>query len=154
MLELLGDHFDGETGLADEAKLGGETYRSACGAGQGEEKHLVLHSAGCRSGVKLIPEMGSPEHRPRGGGAEVTGSAHDVPPLQHDERGEVAALFSMSVRADDRFEALAAKKKSWRCDRMSAYQEALQACDPARPISVQWSSSRRACSASMAGNCA
>ena len=60
------------------AKLG-----SACGAGQDEEKHLVLHSAGCRSGVQFIPEVGGPERRPRGRGSEVTGSAHDVPLLQH-----------------------------------------------------------------------
>ena len=110
LLELLGGHFDGETGLADEAKLGSETDRSACRAGQGEEKHLVLHSAGCRSGLQLIPEVGGPERRPRGGGAEVTGSAHDDPLKQHEElvvgeRGEVVALFSMSVRANDTFEA-------------------------------------------------
>ena len=108
-MELLGGHFYGETGLPDEAKLGGETDRSACGAGQGEEKYLVLQSAGCRSGVQLIPVVG-PERRPRSGGAEVTGSAHDVPLLQHEElvvgeRGEVAALVSTSVRADDTFEA-------------------------------------------------
>ena len=110
LLELLGGHFDGETGLADEAKLGGKTDRSACGAGKGEENHLVLHSAGCRSGVQLISEVSGPERKPRGGGAEVAGSVHDVPLLQHEElevgeRGEVAALSSMSVRADGTFEA-------------------------------------------------
>ena len=54
LLEMLGGHFDGESGLADEAKLGGETDRSACGAGEGEEKHLVLHSAGCRSIAQAV----------------------------------------------------------------------------------------------------
>ena len=72
--------------------------RSACGAGQGEENHLVLHSAGCMSGVQLIPEVGGPECRPRGGGIEVTGSAYDVPLLQHEELVEANAerwqLFS------------------------------------------------------------
>ena len=57
----------------------------------------------------MIPEVGGPERRPRGGAAEVTGSAH-VPLLQHEElvvgeRGEVTALFNMSVRVDDTFEA-------------------------------------------------
>ena len=73
LLDILGGHFDGESGLANEAKLGGEIDRSACGAGQGEEKHLVLHSVDCRSGLQLIPDVGSPERRPRGRGAEVTG---------------------------------------------------------------------------------
>ena len=70
----------GKTGLAEEARFGGKTDRSACGAGQGE--HLVLHSGGGRSGLQL---MGGPECRSRGGGAEVTGSVHDVSLLQHEE---------------------------------------------------------------------
>ena len=69
---------------------------------------FITPAAG-RSGVQLIPKVGGPERRPRGGCAEVTGKSHDVPLLQHEElvvRGEVAALFSMSVRADDTFEAM------------------------------------------------
>ena len=61
--------------------------------------------------MKLIPEVGGPECRPRGGGAEVTGSTHDVPLLVVGERGELAALFSMSVRADGTFEASGCKEE-------------------------------------------
>ena len=53
---------------------------------------------GGRSGVQLMPEVGGPERT----------AAHDVPLLQHEElvlgeREEVAAIFSMSVRADHTF---------------------------------------------------